>query len=358
MKAATVLASWCLVAVCPCRTEAQSAALCTPEDWAAIDGCLGIIRQCQMGDGMIRMKGDGDHVWTVPYVSDFAAMALLAVNDLRPNLPDVRRVEQWLLWYAENQQADGTICDQTGTVASYRSNGGRDSTDSYAATFLMAASRYRRATQGVPPPKITQAVRLALRAIIDVIQPDGLTIAKPDYQIKYLMDNIEVYGGLTEVAAFFESVGEPHDAQKAREMAVRVAVGLRGFWSRTDGSFAVSLDRMGKYSAGLEKPYPHGLAQLFALAHVDPGRREVWRDVRKRFKPGDQGMPVERWLMAANRCGSPQEQRELRVAARREMLQFTAKTVYVDRPALAILAILDGNARFADLPVSRGVRGR
>ena len=123
------------------------------EDRSAIENCLAIIRQCQMADGMIRIKGDGDPVWTVPYVSNFAAMALLAANNVRPNPQDVHRAERWLLWYAENQEPDGTINDRTGTVASYRSNGRRDSTDSYAATFLMAVRRYQQAIQGRPAQK-------------------------------------------------------------------------------------------------------------------------------------------------------------------------------------------------------------
>lgn len=122
----------------------------------------------------------------------------MAANEVRFAPEDVRRVERWLLWYADNQEADGTISDRVGTVASYGSNGHRDSTDSYAATFLMAARRYQKAIQGQPAAKILRAARLAFGAIADVMQPDGLTIAKPGYGMKYLMDNVEVYGGLTE----------------------------------------------------------------------------------------------------------------------------------------------------------------
>ena len=69
-------------------------------------------------------------------------------------------------------------------------------------------------------------------------------------------------------------------------------------------------------------------------------------------------MPVERWLMAASRCALPEERHELRQTARAAMLQFTAKEVYVDRPALAILALVDGKARFPDLPLSGSLHGK
>ena len=158
----------------------------------------------------------------------------------------------------------------------------------------MGLAAYQRAIQGQPSPKIVQAARLALGAIAAVMQTDGLTIAKPDYPMKYLMDNVEVYGGLTEGAAPFESVGDHDEAQKARQMSMRLAAALRRFWSPKHGCFAIALHMKGKYSVGLEKPYPHGLAQLFALAQVEPGRTELWREVRKRFKPGNEAMPVER----------------------------------------------------------------
>ena len=53
--------------------------------------------------------------------------------------------------------------------------------------------------------------------------------------------------------------------------------------------------------------------------------------------------------MAAIRLASPRNSRNFGRPRRRAMLQFTAKTVYVDRPALAILAIVDHKARFPDL---------
>jgi hypothetical protein len=84
----------------------------------------------------------------------------------------------------------------------------------------------------------------------------------------------------------------------------------------------------------------------------------LWREVRKQFKPGNEGLPVERWLMAASRCASPQEQQELVQATPTAMLSFTTREVYVDRPALAILALRGGTARFPDLPVAGNLHGK
>ena len=88
---------------------------------------------------------------------------------------------------------------------------------------------------------------------------------------------------------------------------------------------------------------------MFALAHLAPERIKLWHEVQRRFKPGDDGMPVERWLIAATRCGDAAERERLRLATREAMLRFAAGDVYVDRPAIAVLAIIDGTARFRDV---------
>src|SRR5438309_8811545 len=81
-----------------------------------------------------------------------------------------------------------------------------DSTDSYAATFLSLAWAYWKT--GDPNARAyIQTLKYPLDCIGGVIvqtkQPNGLTWAKPDYQIQYLMDNCEVYRGLRDLANIF-----------------------------------------------------------------------------------------------------------------------------------------------------------
>jgi hypothetical protein len=152
---------------------------------------------------------------------------------------------------------------------------------------------------------------------------------------------------------YFAAAGHASEAAKARRLAARVARGLGSYWSEKEQCFAFARDMKGTPAGGLSKSYPHGLAQLFALAHVAPERATLWQELRKRFKPGDDGMPVERWLMAATRCATAEETKELRRATLTAMLRFTTDNVYVDRPALAILAIIDGKARFPDISRAR-----
>ncbi len=56
--------------------------------------------------------------------------------------------------------------------------------------------------------------------------------------------------------------------------------------------------------------------------------------------------------MAATRCADPPEIDEFRTATRAALLEFSRANVYVDRPALAVLALIDGASRFHDVRVS------
>lgn len=319
---------------------------------AAIEHCLEIIRPCQMSDGNIRVNGGGEAAWAVPYFGNLAAMALLAANDVRRNPEDVVRVGRWLSWYARHQEADGTICDCEGTASSCKSNGKRDSTDSYAATFLMAVGRYTQALAKPPSAEILRAAAKALAAVEAVVQDDGLTIAKPDYAIKYLMNNVEVHQGLTEGAQLFASVGMEKESQKAAAMAARMAGSMGKFWSDRDACFAYALDTKDQGSGGLSDPYPHGLAQLFALSYMRPPRPGLWARVTRAFKPDDKGIPVERWLIAAKRNAGSKELDQFRRTTMTAALRFSGKDVYVGRPAMTVIALLDGTARFPDVPAS------
>lgn len=187
-------------------------------------------------------------------------------------------------------------------------------------------------------------------AIEAVVQTDGLTIAKPEYPMKFLMDNVEVYQGLSEGAMFFGSVGMEAESDKARRMAFRIAKGMGKFWSDQGGHFAYALDMKGTFFAGLSKPYPHGLAQLFALAYITPTRPGLWVELNRSFKPGDAGIPADRWSIAARRYDDPKGIADLRAATRGTALQFSSENVYVERPAMAIIALTDGEARFPDVP--------
>ncbi len=325
---------------------------------AAIENGLEIIRKSQLTDGALRMSSAGNAVRLIPYFSNFAAMALLAAHEQQANPQDVERVRRWLEWYVTHQEKDGTMFDYTGTVDSYASTGTRDSTDSYASTFLMVLWRYQQATGRPLPPDFLKAAAKALQAIEDVTQPDGLTITKPDYKIKYLMDNIEVYQGLVEGEKLFESAGLNREMNKSRKLAQGVAKKFPLFWSKADRTFAYAADMNNKLTGGFDKPYPHGLAQMFALAHCVPAPEGLWERVCEKFVPDNDGLPAERWLLAAERCGTEADIQKFRKLTQDALLGFTTQNIEIHRPAIAILALIDGSSRFPDVPFPESPAGK
>lgn len=335
----SVLVWFCVVTVCCCADP--------------IEKGLEVIRAAQLPDGAFRMSGSGVPVRIVPYFSNFAAMALLAANEQQPNPEDVQCVRRWIDWYVDHQESDGTIFDYAGTVDSYRSKGTRDSTDSYAATFLMVLRRYQKVAEGRVSAEYFIGGERALHALEDVMQPDGLTVTKPEYRIKYLMDNIEVYQGLVEGADLFDSVGRADVARRARSLARGVADRVSVFWQEEESCFAYALDMNGKLSSGFSDPYPHGLAQLFALAHCVPAPDGLWARVKETFEPDHDGVPVERWLLAANRCGDPESTAMYRRQTESALAGFSSENIQIHRPAIAILALLGESVRFPDMPLFR-----
>src|SRR4029453_1279537 len=112
------------------------------------------------------------------------------------------------------------ITDYTGSrrAGTFFSSGHIDSVDAYASTFLQVAERYWNETRALPPrqqqemegllPKMAllRATALSFKAIESVTDGDGLTWAKPDYKVKFLLDSAEVYGGLRAGQVLFDRV--------------------------------------------------------------------------------------------------------------------------------------------------------
>lgn len=162
------------------------------------------IASLQLENGAIPMtRTDSGEVTVNPYFSDFAALALL--DDAEKYADNVKAYIQWHLSHlnmAENDYngIDGTIYDYTvtlenGAIIKEESKGSYDSTDSYAATFLMVLEKYYNKTGD--STLITENSVDIIRVYESMLETlnRGLTYAKPDYEVKYLMDNCEVYEG-------------------------------------------------------------------------------------------------------------------------------------------------------------------
>lgn len=318
----------------------------TSAETQVVGACLDIVRGCQLSDGAFNMVNHGSdpatQVWIAPYFVNHSMLALLAAGDSGRNPSDIVRVQRWLEWCVDHQENGGFWCDYVGNMRTYKNTGNVDAHDSSAALFLMVVDRYRLAG-GKVSDKVRAAAKLSLRCIQNVTDKDGLTWAKPNYKVKYLMDNIEVYGGLAAAKKLFTAAGDATDAKAAGDQMADVRKGLKRYWEAAEkGRFAWALHPNGAFDGGLGQPYPHGLAQLFGIAFVS-AEQSAFSEVVKTFKPQtspEAAAGAERYLIAASRLGGP-NMLEWRKNVVKDALGFTATNVYMIRPGLVALALLE-----------------
>ncbi len=174
----------------------------------------------QLSNGALPMTYAKSGELTVnPYFADFAALALL---DNAKKYTDV--VVKYMDWHfahlntkAEDfNRIDGTIYDykvtmKNGEIVSERVStpenaDSYDTTDSYAATFLTVVYKYFCKT-GDSDYLLSHSDDLErITNVMFATYQNGLTYAKPNHLIKYLMDNCEVYEGAFAASRIFEEL--------------------------------------------------------------------------------------------------------------------------------------------------------
>jgi hypothetical protein len=206
-----------------------------------------------------------------PYYANLGATGLTKVP---AQLPHVR---SWMQWFVSHINArdvwglGGTIYDYAYNGSSETATDTADSVDSYNATFLtLARELYDTGDQTSREYvlSIKPSLERLANAVLALQQPDGLTIALPNWQIAYLMDNSEVYRGLTDMA-YLESNAFNNASQGATyaNAASRVASGIQGLWNATSSTFAYA---KGEPSGSLDATawsiwYPDATAQIFPI---------------------------------------------------------------------------------------------
>ena len=220
-----------------------------------------------------------------PYFADFAALSLLNQPELYGDV-----VKEYMKWHFDHLNTaaedpsglDGTIFDYTYTVK----NGvvtleewttptpTYDSTDSYAATFLMVVEKYARQTGDtayvLSHAEDIQRVLNSLFATMD----NGLTYGQPKSKVKLLMDNCEVYGGLRAAASLYRDV--LRDEEKGNRMDAAadelVAAMEKDLWIGKYYAPGIYLDGSLYTPFSWDKYYPSAAAQTFPIFHgvLDP----------------------------------------------------------------------------------------
>ena len=251
-------------------------------EWlASLQLSNGAIPMTYTPDGTVKMN---------PYFADFAALALLDKADEYSD--EVKRYMDWHFGHLNTEKTDhngvdGTIYDYEITlkngeitdesIAIYKKENSYDSVDSYAATFLMVLNKYYNET-GDSQYIIDHSneIQRIINAMLAMCYK-GLTVAKPEWEVKYLMDNCEVYEGALAAAELFENVLCAYDdslksvQKKCADFAVNIAQTIED---------ELCMPRAGHYKVGIyryfdipsdlfrwRKYYPCATAQLFPIIH-------------------------------------------------------------------------------------------
>ena len=238
--------------------------------------------QIENGALLMTRGPSGDYTMN-PYFADFAALALLGAGE--SYYENVRLYMEWHFDHLNTAQTDyngvdGTIYDYTVTlsngklvseVISINADGKKsyDSTDSYAATFLCVVAKYYEKTGDLA---YLQAHSQDLQRLLNPIRQTmhkGLTFAKPDYRIKYLMDNCEVYEGLVAAEKLYTALGLTDILAEATDLKQQVFNAIEEhMWMEEDGYYEVALgvNNDSAYAFTWTNFYPCATAQLFPIS--------------------------------------------------------------------------------------------
>jgi hypothetical protein len=126
---------------------------------------------------------------------------------------------------------------------------------------------------------------------------------------------------------------------------------LPKYWQPDHKLFAFVLDEKGRYLVGTESNnYELAvtcLPNLFGLSWVSARDKNPWKIINEAgFEPDRGDAPqasVEWWYMAARHAGTDQEVERFKILMLREMISYKDRKVYLQRPAVLVLALLENS---------------
>lgn len=231
-----------------------------------------------------------------PYFADFAALALLDKADVYAD-----NVVKYMNWHFAHLNTakedfnglDGTIYDyiitmKDGKVASEKIStpenaDSYDTTDSYAATFLTVLYKYLNKTGDGDYIAANTDDIVRITNVMFATYQNGLTYAKGNHRVKYLMDNCEVYEGAVAAAGLFEELvlrGDSSYAQmveKCKDMAQTVRKNINyKLWNFVGGYYLPGITAYVSIPTKIfswNTYYPQATSQLFPIicGVIEPG---------------------------------------------------------------------------------------
>lgn len=252
---------------------AEAGAQYQPQGKALVQRLAGL----QTPAGALLMPGAGPERTCNPYFANWGVYGALLGAPPRSRTQAADLAKRWIRWYAGHLNKDGTIDDYKGPADALKATGKYDSSDAYAATFLAVCYAYHEQTGDAPLLfEHWDQVRQVAAAVLLTQQKSGLTHARPDYPVAYLMDNVEVWYGLNAFTRLCRNMRKKQEQKTYAEEVERVFNAIeQWFWSPTEGHYSWALHPNGKRESGLDKWYPHQMANLLTIALLPSEERRT-----------------------------------------------------------------------------------
>jgi len=264
------------------------------------------ILEYQASDGAIflyHLKRNDNIV--IPYFSNYASIGLSLAYCRTRERKFLEGAKAWLNWYASHLNPDGTIYDYEGIPSELKPTGDYDSSDAYAGTFITAVWYFYKASRDKRYLKeIYKTVKRAVEGIKLTLQEDNLTYAKPNYPIKYLMDNVETWHGMEDAGRIAKTWGYKEDYETFTSLSSAMLRSIEEkLWDKGQNCYAWELSPNGKRSSGLSRWYPEQMANLMAIAWLPSSerRKELYLTMKEKISPLSETNPEKLiwWGMAA-----------------------------------------------------------
>ena len=208
----------------------------------------------------------------VPYFSNISGLAL--VNHEKY----LSIIKKYLQWYFDNINIPdkfgviGTIYDYNLNIEGVlESTNDYDSYDSYPATFLTLCMEYFKITNNKEIFWLNkEKLDYIVSSLVISIDKDYLSFAKPNYKIKYLMDNCEVYRGLIDGSyIYYQIYSDMIMYNTLKDLAKNNYNSIQNkMYSSKENTYYCAIDKLGiKNKLNLNKWYPDAVSQLFPILY-------------------------------------------------------------------------------------------
>lgn len=239
----------------------------------------------QLPDGAIATHPD--RTFVSPYLAAIAATGLAAATAATGDATYAEAAWRFVEWHAAHMDENGYVWDHEIRGGEVVSTGDADSTDAYAAMFLIAIEAAHVASpDGTRLAARAPAMRQAVSAIRSTQRPDGLTGAKPTFMVAYLMDQAEVYAGLQAAVRLGRTLDDRALAREAAAAARRVRRGVARTWNTSTHSYDWAVHENGvRDVTNWSQLYPDALSQVWAVRYGlvrGPRARELLREFLRR----------------------------------------------------------------------------